>query len=106
MSDELYICGYTVLFFSYFLVFFKCFLGRDTLLMCTRTALLLFITCHLLNWEWQGLAGADNELGVETVRVRPCRRGHCSPEWLIGQSVGVFEGECVSVSIKKFALVL
>lgn len=67
----------------------------------TRTALLLFITCHLLNWEWQGLAGADNELGVETVRVRPCRRGHCSPEWLIGQSVGVFEGECVSVSIKK-----
>lgn len=68
--------------------------------MCTCTALLLFITCHLLNWEWQGLAEADNELGVETVRVRPCRRGHCSPEWLIGQSVCAFECECVSVAIK------
>lgn len=68
--------------------------------MCTCTALLLFITHHLLNWERQGLAEADNELGVETVRVRPCRRGHCRPEWLIGQSVCVFECECVSVAIK------
>lgn len=66
--------------------------------MCTRTALLLFISCHLLNWEWQGLAEADNELGVETVRAKPCRRGHCSPEWLKGQSVSqcIWVWECVS----------
>lgn len=50
-----------------------------------------------LNWEWQGLAEADNELGVETVRVRPRRRSYCSPEWLIGQSVCVFECECQSL---------
>lgn len=70
--------------------------------MCACTALLLFITCHLLNWEWQGLAEADNELGVETVWVRPRRRSYCSPEWLIGQSVFVFE--CVSVSLYKNSL--
>ena len=46
------------------------------------------------------MAEADNELGVETVRARPCRHGHCSPERLIGQSVGAFERERVSVAIK------
>lgn len=65
-------------------------------LMWTHSALLLFITRHLLIREWQGLAEADNELGVETVRVRPCRRGHCSPEWLIGQSGYVLQCECVT----------
>lgn len=67
--------------------------------MCTRTAPLLFISCHLLNGEWQDLAEADNELGVETVRVRPCRHSHCSL-WLTGQTIGVFEGECMSLAIK------
>lgn len=68
--------------------------------LTTCAALLLFISYHLLNWEWQGLGEADNELGVETVRVRACRHGYCSPEWLIGQSVGAFECEFVSVTIK------
>lgn len=46
------------------------------------------------------LPKADNELGVETVRVRPCRRGRRRPEQLIGQSVGAFECECVSLAVK------
>lgn len=66
------------------------------LLMCACTA--LFITPHLLNWEWWGPAGADNELGVETVRACACRHCHCRPDWLIRQSDCVFD--CVSVSIK------
>lgn len=47
---------------------------------------LLFISCHLLHWEQQGLAEVDNELGVETVRVRPWRRKCCNVECLIGHS--------------------
>lgn len=39
---------------------------------------------------------ADNELGVETVQARPCRRKYCSLELLIGHSVSVFECELFS----------
>lgn len=46
------------------------------------------------------MADADNELGVETEWVRPCRRVHCSPEWLIGQSVRVFQCVFMSLAIK------
>lgn len=84
--------------FSFFLSFPRIEYYKVTLTPCT--ALLLFISCHLLNWEWQGLAEADNELGVETVRVRPCRREYCHLEWLIGQSVSVFEYEFMSVTVK------
>lgn len=67
--------------------------------MCAYTALFITPPPPLLSWDWRGPAGADNELGVETVQAsacRHCRRRH--PDWLIRQSVCVFD--CVSVSIK------
>lgn len=81
--------------FSKLLAVFKCFPQVSLTDVCMHSS---FYNPHLLSWDWRGPAGADNELGVETVQASACRHGHRHPDWFIRQSVCVFD--CVSVSIK------